>query len=140
MSYWSPMIFHKFYCLKFIFNLNKLIFQIFGKSRFGGPRRSRGPQILTKHPIGLKIVPNWQGWTLVNLHITHACLFNELLFFIVIMVSRVNNGGKAEFIKDNICPGSYFWPKMSGLIISSNNFKIMVRFSIISLYLLIESS
>ena len=71
MSYWSPMIFHKFHCLKFIFNLNKLIFQIFGKSRFGGPTRSQGPQNLTKHPIGLKIVPNWPGWTLVNLPIPY---------------------------------------------------------------------
>ena len=46
------------YCLDFIFQWNKLNFQISGKSRFGGPTHSRAPPNLTKHPIGLKIVAN----------------------------------------------------------------------------------
>ena len=37
----SHMIFPYLYCLTFIFKLNKLIFQISGKSRFGGPACSQ---------------------------------------------------------------------------------------------------
>ena len=88
MSYWSPMIFHKFYCLKFIFNLNNLIFQIFGKSRFGGPALTPAPQNLTKQPISLKIVPNWPGWTLVNLHIPSSQLLCALYWVIAISKSQ----------------------------------------------------
>ena len=33
-----------------------MIFQIYGKFRFGGPAHSRAPQNLTKHPIVLKMV------------------------------------------------------------------------------------
>ena len=52
-------------------------------------------QILTGHPIDLKLVANRAGWILMNLQIPHACLLSLLICFIGIMMV----GGAILYIK-----------------------------------------
>ena len=50
MSFRPTMIFLKFQWLKISLKLNKLTFQIFGNSRFGGLSRSQAPPKLNRAP------------------------------------------------------------------------------------------
>ena len=78
-----------------------MIFHISGKSRFGGPARSQALQNLTKHPIGLKMVPNWPGWRLVNLSI-YVMLFSASICVICIHYRWSNMNMKIKLVNQSV--------------------------------------